>query len=309
MYISILLATYNGEKFLQEQLNSILNQSYSNWHLYIHDDNSTDNTVKIIKEYVSKYPDHITFFDDDISFKSASLNFSYLMQKVSSDYLMFCDQDDVWKRDKIEVTLEKMKEAEKRYPQKPILVHTDLEVVDENLNTIDKSMMHYQGLNPYKKDFYHFVVQNKITGCTVMINSALAKLAQPIDSEAIMHDWWIALVASAFGKIAYVPKSTILYRQHTANDTGAKAFDKAFILKQAKELFTSDEKDVWSKYLIQARAFFKQYGDKLTPYHKEALEAFCKLDEMAWHKRVYILMKYRFLKQGLLRNIGLFLKL
>ncbi len=308
MSLSILLATYNGEKYLKEQLDSILRQTTTNWHLYIHDDNSTDDTVHIIKEFISRYPEKMTHFDDEISFGSALANFGYLMEKVSSEHLMFCDQDDVWKRDKIEITLEQMKEAERLYHDKPILVHTDLEVVDEKLNSIDNSLMHYQNLNPAKKSFSNLVIQNNITGCTVMINRALADMALPIPREAVMHDWWIALVASAFGEIVFVPASTICYRQHSANDTGAKAFDIGFLMREFKGLLHSDKEEIFGKYLLQAEKFLERYGDRLDSDKKMALEDFCTIYTQTKLQRITTITKHRFYKQGLLRNIGLFLR-
>ena len=112
--IYILLATYNGEKYLKEQLDSLFEQTNQHWTLWIHDDNSKDNTVNIIKKYKSKYPDQIEFLDDDISTGGAKENFTYLLDNINDDYdyIMFCDQDDVWLEDKIEITLKKMLEIE-----------------------------------------------------------------------------------------------------------------------------------------------------------------------------------------------------
>jgi glycosyltransferase involved in cell wall biosynthesis len=107
--IAIAMATYNGEKYLKEQIDSILEQSYNNWVLYIHDDNSQDNTVSIIKEYQLKYSNKIVFLDDDISFGNPQDNFSYIITKIpeSYEYYMFSDQDDFWLENKIEITLKK----------------------------------------------------------------------------------------------------------------------------------------------------------------------------------------------------------
>ena len=113
--IYILLATYNGEKYLKEQLDSLFEQTNQHWTLWIHDDNSKDNTISIIKEYQSKYPNKIKFLDDNISTGGAKENFTYLLENIDDDYehIMFCDQDDVWLEDKIDITLKKMLEIEK----------------------------------------------------------------------------------------------------------------------------------------------------------------------------------------------------
>lgn len=234
--VYILMATYNGEKYLKEQIDSILNQTYKNWRLIIHDDNSTDNTLNLIKEYVEKYPEKIILIDDDISTGGAKENFAYLLNKIDDnfDYIMFSDQDDVWFENKIELTLNKMIETERKYSKKPILVHTDLKVVDENLNVIAESMIRYQKIDINNQKYIKFLaLENVVTGCTVMINKYLYNLVLNIPKEAIMHDWWIALVAlKNNGIIEFLNIPTILYRQHTNNDTGAKRIDKKYYFKK-----------------------------------------------------------------------------
>ena len=129
---AILLATYNGEKFLREQLDSLLQQTYSDWTLYIHDDGSTDSTKEIIKEYEQKY-ENITMLRYP-SQKGAKNNFMSLLERVEANYYLFCDQDDVWRKDKVEKEMARMMVLEKDFPGKPVLVFSDLYVVDINLN-------------------------------------------------------------------------------------------------------------------------------------------------------------------------------
>jgi glycosyltransferase involved in cell wall biosynthesis len=226
--VYILMATYNGDKFIKEQIESILNQTYQNWKLIIHDDNSKDNTVKIIKEYIYKYPEKIVFIDDKISTGGAKENFTYLLNKIDDnyDYVMFCDQDDVWIENKIELTLNKMIEVEKENIDKPVIIHTDLKVVDESLKTISESFFTYQNIKPeWSKDLYISLVQNSVTGCTMMINKKAKEVSLPIGNNAIMHDWWILLkVLQNKGIVDFINEPIILYRQHSSNDTGAKGF-------------------------------------------------------------------------------------
>jgi hypothetical protein len=135
--------------------------------------------------------------------KSFETLLKYACENSDAKYFMFCDQDDVWNQDKVELTLQKMYEMEKLYKNTPILVHTDLEVVDENLHTINPSFMKLQNLDEKKNRLNNLLIQNTITGCTVMINRDLAKLCLPMSSNAIVHDWWVGLVAGYFGKIVY----------------------------------------------------------------------------------------------------------
>jgi len=238
--VYILLATYNGEKYLFEQLESIICQTYTNWQLIVHDDNSRDNTVSIIKRYEKEYPNKIIFLDDNVSCGGAKENFTYLLNSIDDnfDYVMFCDQDDIWLDNKIEVTLQKMIEVENNHINKPILIHTDLKVVDEKLNIISDSMFKYQKLNIiYQNSIYDLAIQNIITGCTMMINAKLAFLSKYIPQDAVMHDWWISLITlKNQGKIAFLKESTILYRQHSSNEVGSKKINIFYYIKRLSSI-------------------------------------------------------------------------
>ncbi|MDD4782006.1 MAG: glycosyltransferase, partial [Tissierellia bacterium] len=128
--IDILLASYNGEKYIGEQIESILNQTYQDWFLYIKDDCSIDNTLDIALEYERKYIDKIKVIKSDIPSGSAKNNFFSMLPYSQNDYIMTCDQDDIWLPNKIELTFNKMKDVEKENSNIPILIHTDLKVVD-----------------------------------------------------------------------------------------------------------------------------------------------------------------------------------
>jgi len=301
--ITILLATFNGAPYLSEQLDSLLAQTYTDWNLLIHDDNSDDETVEIIKKYIEHYPEKIKLIDDKTSYNSASANFASLLKHVTSEYVMFCDQDDIWTPSKIALTLEKMHSLEADFPDLPLLVHTDLKVVDKELNMIADSYWEYQHLHPSFDQLNALLIQNVITGCTVMINRQLRTKALPIPDDVIMHDWWLGLVASAFGKIGYLETATVLYRQHSSNDTGAKPYGVQVIIEKARSL--SDIK--LYKYISQANALLERYADDLDPDQENLIHSFIKIQEEPWLKSKYVLWKYRILKQGILRNVGLFL--
>lgn len=238
--IYILLATYNGEKYIREQLESLLEQTYQNWILWIHDDGSKDSTLNIIKEYEEKLPNKIKLLNDGLKCSGAKQNFTHLLSSIDDNfnYIMFCDQDDVWLENKIEITLNKMIEVENRNQNKPIIIHTDLKVVDEGLNTIADSYFIYQKIKPqWSKDFNISLVQNSVTGCTMMINKKAKEISLPIGNNAIMHDWWILLkVLQNNGVVEYIDKPTILYRQHSSNDTGAKGFSFRKLLNKMNSL-------------------------------------------------------------------------
>ena len=298
--ISILLSTYNGEKYLKAQLDSLFSQSYKNFKLIARDDGSSDKTLEILKSYdIELLPSN-----ENIGVKcSFETLLKYAFENSDADYFMFCDQDDVWNQDKVKLTLQKMYEMEKLYKNTPILVHTDLEVVDENLHTINPSFMKLQNLHEKKNRLNNLLIQNTITGCTVMINKDLAKLCLPMSSNAIVHDWWVGLVASYFGKIGYVDDSTIKYRQHTSNTIGAKGFDIGFVLKSISK------KVSLGGNISQSKGFFQQFKNELDEDTIEMLQEFISLEQKTWWQKRAILLKYKLVKQGFIRYTRLFLKI
>ena len=220
--IAILLATYNGATYLREQIDSILNQDMNGWHLYVHDDGSTDGTMDILKEYHTRYPDIITTLDYP-SQGGAMKNFLSMLQHVDAEYYMFSDQDDVWHTDKVSVTFKAMQEAENGNTNVPVVIHTDLNVVDKQLNRIHPSFFEMSGIHPERIKCLDDNVRVLATGCTMMINNAAKKAAFMFDvSYATMHDAWIvATTFAADGKVIALSTATIDYRQHGDNTLGA----------------------------------------------------------------------------------------
>jgi glycosyltransferase involved in cell wall biosynthesis len=296
---SILLSTYNGDKYLKQQLDSLSNQTYKDIEIIGRDDCSIDHNLDVLKSYDVE----MVSASENLGPKGSFLTLLEYSLKSDSQYFMFCDQDDVWEKDKIEKTLAKMKELENEFGDIPLLVHTDLEVVDEELNTIDNSFWHFEQINPSMNDFNRLLMQNTITGCTMMINKKLAKFVLPVPNDAIMHDWWIGLVASKFGKIGIVDEKTIKYRQHINNNIGAKVFGVKYILNRLLN------KNTLSKNIKQAKAFLSIYKEKLDRDSIKMLEDFICMEEKSFYQKRKILFKYKLIKQGFMRNLGLFLKI
>ncbi len=218
--IAILLCTYNGSKYLSAQIDSILEQTYQNYVIYVHDDGSTDETLTIISSYMQKYPDRLVYKVDENKHRGAGASFMWLLQNIESDYYMFCDQDDIWLPTKIEHTFNKMKEMEKLYPSLPILIHSDLHITDCDLNITYDSFWKYQNFKvDLSKQKQYIAFGNIVTGCTMMINRMLKEVAFPYPSN-LLHDYWLALKAAQYGKIDNIKEKTILYRQHGDNEAG-----------------------------------------------------------------------------------------
>ncbi|AWB09762.1 Glycosyltransferase, GT2 family [Thermodesulfobium acidiphilum] len=295
------MSTYNGESYIREQIDSILSQTYKDWRLLIRDDGSSDKTLEIVYDYSKKF-DKIYPIKDNRKHLGPQMSYFELLNHSSADYIMFCDQDDVWLPYKIEATLGKMRELEKIYHEKPLLIHSDLKVVDENLKVISDSFWNYQKLNPDLKVLNSLLIQNNVTGCSVMINRKLRDLLKSFPHNAIMHDWWIALVSSAFGTIGHIDEPLVLYRQHGSNDTGAKKYSIKYFLGRAMKFRDSIESN--KKIIDQGRDFYSIYSNVLTKEQKEVVYNFITLFETGRLRRAYRIFKYRFFKYGFLRNCG-----
>lgn len=299
--VDVLLAVYNGEKYLKEQIESILNQTFKDFKIIIRDDGSNDKSAEIISRYCNKYPEKIKSVNGAPT-GSAKQNFTELLKMCDSDYIMFCDQDDVWLPQKIEKTLAAMKATEDGGVE-PVLVHTDLNVVDQNLNVISTSFFDFQQLKQDKISLPALLVQNYVTGCTVMINRALAQKCGEIPDDCIMHDWWLAMVAIMFGKLICINEPTMLYRQHDSNQVGAKAsYGLAYI---KRKLATLDKvRENYNATYIQAAALIKNYADILTKEQKEILKTYCEIPHMNKFQKIRTVQKYGFKKCTKLRVMG-----
>lgn len=267
--VCILMATYNGERYIKEQIDSILTQSYSNWILYIRDDGSCDNTMSIIKTYIQKYPEQIFLLEDSLSSQNVKENFNILLQSVPKfDYYMFADQDDVWESNKISVLLDRILKANSYKIASPLLVYCDLKVVDSNLNIIHPSFMEYSNLILRNENqFEQLLLFNVAPGCSMMFNHALREKIPRIPKECHMHDWWIILAANILGEIIFVPKPLVLYRQHEHNVLGAS---------------DATSKNYWQRYkkwcnpthLLYLINFYREYKNNLLTQSGMFLEYF-----------------------------------
>ena len=220
----VLMSTYNGVDFLGEQVESIRRQTFTGWTLLVRDDGSTDETVALLDRLAAADARIIRLVDDAGNLGPAQ-SFGVLMQAAltrDATYIAFADQDDVWDADKLSVQLEAMAERERTAGvDAPILVHTDLRVVDECLRLIHPSFLTFQGLGTDGHPLRQLLTQNFVTGCSTLVNRPLLALALPLPA-VVMHDWWLALCAASEGEIVRVPKTTVLYRQHARNAAGSR---------------------------------------------------------------------------------------
>lgn len=309
--VDVLLAVYNNADYLYSQLESLERQTYRNFQIIIRDDGSNDLSLKVIENFKKSSPIQITVIKGTRNLGAAG-NFSELMKYATSPYSMFCDGDDIWLPFKIEASLALMKKSETLYGSKtPLLIHTDMAVVKKNLELLSPSFWHYSKLNPLSNTLNRLLIQNTITGCTMLINRPLLEHALPISKIAIMHDWWIGLVACTFGYIAVLNKATMLYRQHGKNEIGAKNWSNwqgysEAIKKGMTHSGRIELKNRLNKTLNQAEVFADLYGNQLEIKQKKILKDFVALKTSGLIQKRYLFFKNKFFKNTWAHNLGMF---
>lgn len=288
MVINILMSTYNGERFLAEQIDSIRRQTVTEWNLLIRDDGSSDTTPDIIQRYV-EMDSRIHFINaqERVNF-GVIKNFYTLLKHSRADFYFFSDQDDIWLDNKLEVTL---KEAQRYDQTKPLLVYTDLKIVDQELNVLHESMIKTQS-DHANTELVQELTENTVTGGTAMINSALADLWTSYE-DLLMHDWYLALVAAAMGNLVYINQPTELYRQHESNVLGARTWSKR--MKNWLSPHKLVEKYWWLIESSQTQARFLLDLD-LTDDKRKLVEAFVSVLDKPLLERIATLKNFKLRK-------------
>ncbi|HGI4822608.1 TPA: glycosyltransferase family 2 protein [Streptococcus agalactiae] len=292
MKVNILMATYNGEKFLAQQIESIQKQTFKEWNLLIRDDGSSDKTCDIIRNFTAK-DSRIRFINENEHHNLGVIkSFFTLVNYEVADFYFFSDQDDVWLPEKLSVSLEA---AKHKASDVPLLVYTDLKVVNQELNILQDSMIRAQSHHA-NTTLLPELTENTVTGGTMMINHALAeKWFTP--NDILMHDWFLALLAASLGEIIYLDLPTQLYRQHDNNVLGARTMDKRFkILREGpKSIFTRYWKLIHDSQK-QASLIVDKYGDIMTANVLELIKCFIKIDKQPFMTRLRWLWKYGYSK-------------
>ena len=301
--VQILMATYNGSEFLAQQIDSIRSQTHRYWSLLISDDGSQDDTQQIIEEYAG-LDERIHAIDEPNPLPgSAARNFSHLLRHATGDYVMLCDQDDVWAPTKIEVTLRRMHQLEQEVGREEaeLLVFTDMAVVDQDGQVTQPSFERYMHIDTTRLTLPPLLAQPLGAGCTMMANKALVQAYQktPPTQMMSMHDWWLSLIAAGCGRIAYLDVPTSSYRQHGTNSVGATGYSPKRMIANARMIADG----VWET-VDQARSFREVYGDRVDPAYRDALDAYCAIDDPKISRRIRARLTSHVWKSGLVRRAG-----
>lgn len=295
--VQILLSTWNGERWLPELLASLEKQTFQDWQLLIRDDGSTDQTLRILLKWQAEHPDKLAGLLLDGSHLGSKLSFSRLVEASTAPCLMFCDQDDVWFPEKIELQYTALRRLEGQYGEAtPLLVHSDLVVVDQYRTIQAVSFWDYRDFDVGQPK-QAYLLTNVVTGCATAFNRAAAAWAFPLPLYAMEHDRWLALVCAWFGHIQALPPPLLLYRQHEGNAIGAESAN-------ANAHDVSLRVEAWSQ---QAEVFLHRFGERLDVENFKRVTAVAGLRHLhGWKRRRHIL-HHRLFKPGVLNNIALLL--
>lgn len=284
--LTVLLPTYNGARYLPGQLDSLRCQNDYDFRVLIQDDGSSDETPGILQGL--KDDPLFAFGNESGRHLGAKGSFLSLMRQADSPYAALCDQDDVWEPDRLSAGRKLLSEAEARFgPEIPLLVHSDCAVTDEAGRTVHESFFRHQGWDPAAVTLTRLLVQNNVTGCTVLMNRALYSLAaKHADPERIfMHDWFLALTAAAFGHILFLDQPLVRYRQHGDNAVGASRDNlRARAVKAFRDPARAGARIALT--YEQASVFLDCYGESLPSPAKETVEAYLRTRKYPKLRRV-----------------------
>ncbi len=309
--LSVAMCTYNGALHLDEQLNSIIQQTLLPDELVVCDDQSEDETVGMLRRFTERAPFPVRIYINSKRL-GPKKNFEQAIRNCRGKYIALSDQDDVWLPHKLKHTLSVLKMGENRYGvDVPLLVHTDLYVVDKYGMLLNSSFMQLQHIrhvdqNPLRT----LLVQNFVTGCTTVMNRVLVEKSQPFPDVILMHDWWVALIAASIGKILFIPTPTISYRQHAANVVGAKGlislknlyrfFDKKKLNQELVACF--EQGIVLEQHLINIYGSSRSYENRTG----DLLKIFEAISNKGGFSALRKALSIKICKQGLMRNLAFY---
>lgn len=269
--VDILLPVFNGEHYLADQIDSYFAQSYDNWKLIIRNDGSTDNSQSVINSYCEKFPEKIECILEPKENIGLVGSMNILLNHSDGDYIMFSDQDDVWLSEKIQISLDEVHKLEKEATKVPVMICTDAKCVDSNLNLIEDSFFRNQKFKDgVVGDTEKMLALNEVQGCTVMINRAAKDYIMPLPDFLHIHDMWIGVMISHYGKVSYIHKPTLLYRQHTKNTLGLTSVSLRYFINRGFKI----------SYFIKSRYYLL----KRLPFR-------INIPKWLWYKMYYVFVR------------------
>lgn len=308
--VDILLAAYNGAEYLRAQVDSLLSQTDQDFRILARDDGSTDATPDLLEDFSRRLGARFVVVREQEKRLGVIGNFGVLLGASEAEYVMFCDQDDVWHKEKIAVTRAAMAALTAQTdPRRPLLVHTDARVVSADLRLLESSFHARRGVRPGKCSLKRLLMQNVVLGASVMMNRSLAAMLSWMPPDARMHDHWAALVAaSCGGAIGYLPSTTLDYRQHGGNAVGAGRGMEETANPLKKILFLrSRARHALRGNAAQAEALITLFGEFMPPESLKTVRSFTEICRLPQPMRASGLAAGGYLRRPWHENAGILL--
>jgi glycosyltransferase involved in cell wall biosynthesis len=301
----VILAVWNGQDYLPAMLDSLLSQTTSEFNVLVRDDGSTDGSREILENYKQKFDGRLSVIAGEPT-RSATANFAILMRETKADYVLFADQDDVWRPEKVGLTLRSLKDAEAKYGNStPIYFTTDIEVANKDLELINPSYWKWKRLKASRMSkLSQSLICVSIQGMASGINRALLDLANPVSAKAISHDWWTQLIAAAMGKVICDPTTTALYRVHGGNASIPKPVGVLPYLRLG--LDASFLRRGLGRRIEQADALADALAERMPPDKLKIIRRFTKLQSQGFLQRRWTLVSGNYLYHDLVRSVATF---
>lgn len=300
--LEVLLPCFNGATFLEAQVLSIYSQSLRPSRLLLRDDGSRDATPALVARLEQRFPGWLVPLPSGLRLGCRD-NVALLLESSRADYVALADQDDLWDSHRLATCLDLMRRLEIEHgATTPLLVHSDLRLIDRGDRFIAPSFHRLQRLDPRRTGLDDLSLTNVVTGCTVLLNRACVEAALPIPEAAVLHDWWLALVASRCGAIGYVDVPTVAYRQHGANLVGAVGSGPARLFRL---LYPRAGEPSGSYRLARALGQIQSLDERF-PGAEPALLTYA---QSSCVDRLSLLLSGRLRKHGPLRTLGLYVYL
>ena len=307
MKTAILLTAYNGAGHLPGLLDSLRAQTDPDFCVIMQDDGSTDSTPGLLKD--AAQDKRFCFGAEQGQHLGAAGNFLSLIRQTDADYVLLCDQDDVWEPEKLSVLKQAVSDLEKQYgSDTPLLVHSDCSLISESGEPIGGSFFRHQGWDPAAVTLPRLLVQNNVTGCTLIMNRPLRDLiaVHAKAKDLFMHDWFIALTAASFGRIGFVSRPLTRYRQHEGNVIGASS--RSLVVRGVSAL--RDRKNAKRRILLtytHTKVFRKLYGEELPAPARDTVDAYLATQRMRKLPRVLAVRRMGCVMQSPVTRLGQFL--
>ncbi len=269
------MTTYNGQKYIEEQLHSLCAQTYPIYEVIVCDDMSEDNTIDVVLGFKDALPLKVIKNKDR---QGVVRNFRQAIANCTGDFIACCDQDDIWLPDKLGDSIELILPIT---GGRPALVYTDLQVIDSKRQIIAESFWTMREIDPSKTTFYSLLFGNTVTGCTMLFNRKMSDEVMKMPDQATMHDHWIACIAYSIGKVRFLKKQTVSYRQHETNVTVNKEVNFKNRAANLWSMINNGFGDFLSSQLNQAKLFDRIYQGILNEDNAGDLKRFINCEKLS----------------------------